>query len=254
MRGRKLRRRAQSAAPQRGADWFKGLYLEDLRAQCERTGRDGEPIIRALRRLPAADLTVPSERVMLWSDPHFGHENVIRYTGRPFDSAVEMNAVMESRLRQAMAPDSLLLCLGDLAMGPALHEGTWGMIRGLPCRTALVVGNHDLTGSGDIRVDGFDEMLSCAFLPGSPNLVFTHFPLDHVPEGCLNVHGHTHERLSDSLHHVNVSVEHTDYRPLALSRVQSLVKAFADGVHPPGGTTLAMVEAAEVDGQPVSSG
>jgi len=38
-------------------------------------------------------------------------------------------------------------------------------------------------------------------------------PLRNVPDGCVNVHGHLHNRKSLSrTHHINVSVEQLRYR------------------------------------------
>ena len=43
-------------------------------------------------------------------------------------------------------------------------------------------------------------------------------PLLQVPHGCVNVHGHVHQKESPTKNrHINVSVEQLDYRPVKLS-------------------------------------
>ena len=56
----------------------------------------------------------------------------------------------------------------------------------------LIIGNHDVTGPGEVRTLGFDAVWSVMTSPGDPPLLWTHYPLRDVPEGHVNVHGHEH--------------------------------------------------------------
>ena len=61
--------------------------------------------------------------------------------------------------------------------------------------------------------------------PGDPPLLLTHVPLLLVPAGCVNVHGHVHQKESASRNrHINVSVEQLNYRPARLSDIRRLAR------------------------------
>ena len=108
----------------------------------------------------------------------------------------------------------------------------------------LVVGNHDLGSGGTLRVGGFHRTKAVLVSAGAPPLIWTHAPLPDVPEGHVNVHGHTHGRRGEG-RHINVSVEQPEYRPITLDRLRRLAVALVGGDEPPGPTTLAQVRHVE---------
>ena len=200
----------------------------------------------------------PDRQVMVWSDLHLGHERVIEYAERPFLDADDMDSELWGAWADEVGRDDVVVCVGDLAMGPARNEATWTRLRNAPGKQKiLVVGNHDvvwrdpdprdLGGRGEVQFypRGFDEMCTVLVSGCNPPLVWTHYPLDDVPEGCVNVHGHAHQHMRKGSPHINVSVEQLDYRPVALTRIRSLARALVAGESPPGATTLERIEATE---------
>ena len=201
-------------------------------------------LLAATRRYPAGELNEPDESVLVWSDLHLGHENIIRYANRPFRHGDEMNKALWANLMRSLGPEKTLVVVGDVAMGPALNEGTWNRFRCLPCReTHLVAGNHDLTGAGELRAEGFGHVWPVMVSGGEPPLIWTHVPLVNVPAGYVNIHGHQHDELPARTAHINVSVEQLDYRPVPLSALRALAQALVRGVYPEGSTTLARLRA-----------
>ncbi len=205
-------------------------------------GRHGGRVFRAMLRasqaLPARSLPL-DRRVWVWSDLHLGHDNIIRYANRPFADAEEMDGSLYANWEATVETEDRLIFVGDVAMRAAVGEHTWQRIR--TARGAdknLVIGNHDLTGSGQLRVRGFDHVCSVLCADGDPALVFTHMPLSAVPEGAVNIHGHTHEDAPRPSAHINVSVEQIEYRPVALERLRVLARELVAGRYPPGRTTL----------------
>ena len=94
-------------------------------------------------------------------------------------------------------------------LGEALSDETWDQVRATPgLSKILVVGNHDITGQGHLRVEGFHRVKAVLVSPGDPPLIWTHAPLLNVPAGHVNIHGHMHrsQKPADSPH-INVSVE-----------------------------------------------
>ena len=225
----------------------KRLYEEQLEAGesgggSRQTRRVFRAMLRASDALPARRLAARADATWVWSDLHLGHENIIRYTSRPFEDVEQMNARLYANWDETVGEHDTLIFVGDVAMRSALCDATWQRIReGAGRAKILVFGNHDLTGSGDLRVDGFDDICSTLCIDGdeqSVPLIFTHMPLANVPDGCANVHGHTHNAAPTRSPHINVSVEQLGYRPARLDRIQALAKAVVAGRYPDGTTTM----------------
>lgn len=234
---------------------LKRLYEDELEAAGRPGGGDskhGRRMFRALLKAsrPLSPCRLEQDRAWVWSDLHLGHENIIRYTGRPFSDAEAMDAALYREWEATVGDDDALIFVGDLAMRHAVGEHTWERIRaGRGAAKYLVVGNHDLTGGGKLRVDGFDQTGSVMLVDGDPPLVFTHIPLKAVPDGCVNVHGHTHDEPPRSTPHINVSVEQLGYRPVELDRIRTLAKELIAGRYPDGGTTIARLRTIESPAQ-----
>ena len=234
---------------------LKHHYESELEARSRPGGGDarhGRRMFRAMlsacRNLPACQPDDP-ESTWVWSDLHLGHDNIIRYANRPFADATAMDSSLYNNWDATVGIDDDLIFVGDVAMRHAVGPHTWQRIRDAPGgKKHLVIGNHDLTGAGRLRVDGFDTVGAVMFVDGDPPLVFTHIPLLHVPEGCVNVHGHTHNEPPRETPHINVSVEQLDYRPVALPRLRRLARRLVAGRYPYGATTLARIDAVESEG------
>ena len=235
-------------------DTVKAAYIAQLEARAQpgggdarHSGREFRAMLRACRELPARELDEDAfATVWVWSDLHLGHGNIIRYANRPFDDVEEMNATLYRNWADTVREDDLLLFVGDIAMRQAVGEHTWQHVRAAKGRAKhLVVGNHDLTAAGILRVDGFNDVCSTLFAMGEPALAFTHMPLAHVPPGVVNVHGHTHDEPPRQSRHINVSVEQLEYTPVALPRIRALARELAADRFPEGATTLARIASVE---------
>ena len=142
---------------------------------------------------------------------------------------------------RTVAAGETIICLGDVAI-----DGVWGTLlerlRSAPGRKVLVIGNHEVNSAGNVEIDGFDEIHSTLYAPGDPPwdppLLLTHMPLRNVPDGCVNVHGHLHNRQSPSrTHHINVSIEQLRYRPRPWEAICRLARHMAAGDTLGGRTT-----------------
>ena len=182
------------------------------------------------RRMPAGELKEPNpSRVWIWSDLHLGHAESIMYFGRPFTSPEEMDDALFRSWQHTVAPGDTIICLGDVAIG-GLSDNRLKRLRSAPGRKILVVGNHDINPAGLVDGDGFDEIRMTLYAAGEPTLLLTHMPLRNVPDGCVNVHGHLHDRQPPSrTQHINVSVEQLAYRPrpwVTICRLAQQIAAF----------------------------
>ena len=160
-------------------------------------------------------------RTWVFSDPHFEHEPSIAIFGRPFRGCHHGDGYLLEQWTRDVRDHDTVICLGDIAMGRPT-DGLIDRLRRRPGRKVLVVGNHDHAHIGRLR-RAF-EVAACAHLAGEPHLLFTHVPLDAVPAGCVNVHGHVHRKTSVDDTRINVCVEQIGYRPIPVADLRRLAR------------------------------
>lgn len=173
-------------------------------------------------------------RIWLSSDHHFGHENIIRYCGRPFKSLSEMNYEMTRRWNTTVAPDDLVYYLGDFAMGDV--EAWPGFCQRLNGTKILLRGNHD---------KGQEQMLEVGFTYVHENIVvdidgqrvwMNHYPIDNTLDRRgyrrpvapaawdIAVCGHIHQHWKVRDNCVNVGVDVWDFKPVSLQQVRDALE------------------------------
>ncbi|GAA3958262.1 metallophosphoesterase family protein [Gordonia caeni] len=75
------------------------------------------------------------------SDTHYGHANIIRYCGRPYDDTEQMDADLVAHARATLGDHRDLWHLGDVAMGRI--DDTLPNLARIGADVTLVAGNHD---------------------------------------------------------------------------------------------------------------
>ena len=79
-------------------------------------------------------------KVFFTSDLHFGHANVIRFDGRPFETVEEMNEELIRRWNAKVDKGDLVYVLGDMIWR---MQDCASVIRRLNGQIILIKGNHD---------------------------------------------------------------------------------------------------------------
>ena len=225
------------------SDELQALYAENLAAGLSPADprrlnpKSTRRMLAQTRRGRGLELA-DADGVWLWSDLHLHHRNIIRYADRPHATVESMNAELLEAWRAAVAADDWIICAGDLALAGALRgSDRLAAVAACPGRQLLVVGNHDLTRKGRLAETGAERTVMALLLPGDPPLAVTHVPLLRVPAGCVNVHGHTHQRPAASPQHINVCVEQLGYAPVRVGAIRHLARRrLTDGVR--ASTTL----------------
>jgi calcineurin-like phosphoesterase family protein len=157
------------------------------------------------------------------SDTHFGHYNMVhtfkREDGSPardFASVQEHDERMIANWNAVVMPQDHVYHLGDVTMNPSrnLH-----LIKRLNGHKRLVLGNHDSGKAQEYLAAGFQKLFASRVLDG---WMLTHIPIH--PESLSqrwkgNVHGHTHHQCYGAPY-INVCVEQTGYRPVALEELR----------------------------------
>jgi calcineurin-like phosphoesterase family protein len=180
------------------------------------------------------------------SDTHFNHQNIIKYCGRPFETAKEMNECMVENWNAVVKPQDKVYHLGDVYMGGGFsREYTLDLLCNLNGHKRLILGNHD-NGKDQILQKDFEKIDVWRMFPEF-GLLLTHIPMhesglyrgDHRAKGTKklrNIHGHIHEKVVKQVvmtmtgiqewyeepdpNYECLCVEHTDYRPVNIETLR----------------------------------
>lgn len=184
----------------------------------------------------------------VWSDQHFGHANVIRYSERPFADADEMDAALIANHNARVWPRATVLYVGDVSFHSV--ERTAAILSQLHGRKLLVRGNHDRSASVMARL-GFELVADALTLTIAGRLVrVSHLPYcgmdsreiatrsegDQRRAGGLPVwerrgadewllHGHTHSRKRRDGQAIHVGVDAWGYGPVSVAAIAALMEA-----------------------------
>ena len=82
------------------------------------------------------------QKIFFTSDLHFGHENVIRFDNRPFNTVEEMDEEMIKHWNAKVGKGDIVYVLGDFIWKAATNEAV-SIIRRLNGQIILIKGNHD---------------------------------------------------------------------------------------------------------------
>lgn len=217
---------------------LRALYLADLRRPDTFHGRT-TPKVRNVEVWESITSIVPLNRrsinpfrgdVWVWSDIHFGHNNIIKYTAphRPFQTKEEMNKALIENYLAVVKPEDVVIWGGDI--GFMSENAINNIIGDLPGYKVWIVGNHDIHRNGTVYDLRFDERHLCMSLDiVEPDgfeyqLHFTHYPLDTVPPRSQNLHGHIHQNIANEWN-TNICVEHTGCAPKNLRDLLPAIRA-----------------------------
>ena len=179
-----------------------------------------------------------AEELWFTSDTHFWHENIIRFCGRPFRNAEEMNHELIRRWNVTVPEDGIVFHLGDFCHG---SQKQWNeILDSLHGRIFLILGNHDMkyyrggdmsgfeyvTQQMTIRVDGQTIILNHnPFLcyGGSYRNVWQLF--GHVHSGPFSHTGLDHPRLKALFPmQYDVGVDNNGFRPVSFLQVKQEIE------------------------------
>jgi len=175
-----------------------------------------------------------------YSDPHYGHQNIIKHAFRPFTSMEQMTLEFIQRYNAKVGKDQTVLWCGDCSF--RLNEFADIMTQ-LNGHKILIRGNHDK--SAQVMASfGFSLVLDEATLQmGGRTCTVSHFPyagseharggvdnrhLDRRPtrrKGEVLIHGHTHSKTKRHNNMIHVGVDAWDFAPASFAEVEELVRS-----------------------------
>lgn len=183
-----------------------------------------------------------------YSDPHFGHTNIIGYCERPFSDIEEMNRELVHRYNAMIKPDDAVIWLGDCFFkdDPDKYRSILMEMAGTKL---LIPGNHDRSDQ-EMAELGFDFVLASGSGGTREALMYiagrtcrlSHYPYGYVSEpvdkpdkyraqrpkrreGEILIHGHTHAKDKVNGVMINVGVDAWNYGPATYREVAELVRS-----------------------------
>lgn len=172
-----------------------------------------------------------------YSDPHYGHTNIIKYCDRPFSDVDHMKWEMIARYNAMVRTDQTVLWFGDCAMGGIDLSKVLDKLNG---KKLLIRGNHDKSTERMLGA-GFESVYDGPLYHtiGGFDFVLSHYPpktyqdphdsryQDRKPmlkDKEICIHGHTHETIQVDVarRRIHVGVDAWNYAPVPMEEVLKL--------------------------------
>jgi calcineurin-like phosphoesterase family protein len=155
------------------------------------------------------------------ADTHFGHQAILRYEDRPFETLEQMDEELIARWNSKVKKEDTVFVLGDFSLYP--QKKTEEITRRLKGKKVLIMGNHDTKSPAWYRNCGFYEVSRYPIILEG-EWILSHRPLplnEHMP--YYNLYGHVHSNPCYTTYHPKsycVCVERIDYAPLLFEEIR----------------------------------
>lgn len=162
---------------------------------------------------------------MIWftSDTHFGHENIIRFCNRPYESLEEMDDTLLENINSLVKPHDTLYHLGDFAFNS--HKQYRERIE---CKNVhLVLGNHDKQ-KRQVYEALFSTVKNLSFVNWQcERIILCHYAMrrwNGSHYGSWHLYGHSHGTLPGHGKSFDVGVDPNNYKPVSFDQVKELIE------------------------------
>jgi calcineurin-like phosphoesterase family protein len=158
--------------------------------------------------------------IFFTADTHFGHGGARGLYRRPFGSTAEMDGALEAGWNAVVAPGDEVWHLGDFAIGPK-PAAQAALLARLHGHKHLILGNNDTDATA--ALPGWSSTAAYAeLMVDDQPLVLCHYAFRswrNMARGWINLHGHSHGRLSPMPRQFDVGVDPQGFRPVTLAQL-----------------------------------
>ena len=153
------------------------------------------------------------------SDTHFADPRVLRIDRRPFAGMPEHDAALIANWNRVVAPDDEIWHLGDFALGTTEQVET--LLAQLHGTKHLIIGNNDPAPT--LQAQGWASQQHYAELTIDNQLfILCHYPFrtwNRMGKKSINLHGHSHGRLTPVPRQFDVGVDPQNLQPQRLEDI-----------------------------------
>ena len=132
-------------------------------------------------------------KVFFTADMHFGHENVIKFDKRPFETVEKMDAELIRRWNAKVGKGDLVYVLGDMFWCNA--ETAIPILDKLNGQKFLIQGNHDRCNDNRFKKKFVKVTEYLEVEDGDKRVVLCHYPIPCFKNhfyGWYHLYGHVH--------------------------------------------------------------
>lgn len=194
-------------------------------------------------------LTLKTNKLWFWSDPHFYHKNVIKYCDRPYSSVEEMNEALIENYNSVVKEGDTCIWVGDCFF--CSKSKAKEIMNRLNGKKILISGNHDRDPMY-MRKLGFDLVLpECWLNLMDRDVQIIHYPFkpsnfEHLKMSFLSrflakkydrryphlrprnkgqflIHGHTHQKNTFDRRSIHVGVDSNNYTPVSCELIMKYI-------------------------------
>lgn len=172
------------------------------------------------------------------ADTHFGHENIMRLSNRPFKSVDEMDQTIIDNWNNKVTNKDTVYILGDLCFRAGKEPEYY--LKKLNGKKVLIIGNHDGVIMKNIRnlSKYFEEITPYKEInDNGSKIVMCHYPLvewNGYFRDALHFYGHIHNNTGNKAYSImkdmknayNVGVDILEFAPQNKDDVIKLNKEF----------------------------
>lgn len=178
--------------------------------------------------------TYPADKFYITSDTHFGHENIIRFSNRPFKNKYDMTLKLIDLWNSKVPQDAAVFHLGDFGFKLGLDDAV-DILSKLNGQIHLIEGNHDHHLLGYPRFkDMFRTVRSYARIVVAESewefndVILMHYPLERWDKshyGSWHLYGHCHMEMKTDAetNRVHVGVDTNNYTPLSYWEIKEIM-------------------------------
>ena len=181
--------------------------------------------------------SLSEDKLFFTSDPHFGHENILKYCHRPFSSIEEHDEELIRLWNETVPEDGIVFILGDIGFCSETYLKT--ILNRLNGKIYWIIGNHDWRRITPGIMNRFECITQQMVITVDNKLVYlNHFPFLCYPDSdrhpVYQFFGHVHSGpLSTSsdisrLVHLNkrqydVGVDNNEYKPISFQDIMKKI-------------------------------
>ena len=158
------------------------------------------------------------------ADLHLGHDNVIRFCNRPFETVLEMDEVLIANWNAVIKGNDDIYILGDLFYRN--KESAEEAIKRLKGKKHLILGNHDKRWTKTVDLSKYFVEITNFLTYKCDGVKYTlcHYPMLSWPgrgNGGYMIHGHNHNNPLDytDQYLLNAGVDINDYKPATFNEL-----------------------------------
>lgn len=135
------------------------------------------------------------------SDLHFGHGNVIKFDGRPFENTEEMEKELVKNWNETVGKEDVVYVIGDFCWDKGKE---WiRILKELKGKKVLIRGNHDLKSMNEELKGMWEDVKDYKEITDGENkIILCHYPIlfykGSYDENVWMLHGHVHERTKEA--------------------------------------------------------